>query len=391
MGDRRIGLRVGAILTCLAAVVSGCQFDGLNSLSLPGTAGHGPGSFEVTVELDNVVGLPQNSPVKVGDVTVGSVSGVVVMQRADSTVYAAVRLSLDRQVELPANISAAVGQTSLLGSQHVELIRPADRPAPVKLADGAHIRLGRTGHYPTTEEVLAALGVIINNGNLGSLQDITDAAYAAVVGRGATFTGLVAKLAELTTFLDTQTSTIIAAAEGVDRTAAALARGADALRQTLETLPAALDVLNRNRANIVAAFGALRRLASTAERVVSQTRNDLAADLKDTYPLIKALNDNADDVIHDLEILPTFPFAQKYLRNAVRGDYLNVFSTFDLTLRRLGENLLTTSRLDPNMPRLSEIVNPPDFLMGALSNLSGQAADPFRIPPGTATQHGAKP
>ena len=32
-----------------------------------------------------------------------------------------------------------------------------------------------------------------------------------------------------------------------------------------------------------------------------------------------------------------------------------------------------------------------DFLMGALSNLSGQAADPFRIPPGTATQHGAKP
>lgn len=345
----------------------------------------------MTVELDNVVGLPQNSPVKVGDVTVGSVSGVAVMQRADSTVYAAVRLSLDRQVELPANVSAAVGQTSLLGSQHVELIRPPDRPAPVKLADGAHIRLGRTGRYPTTEEVLAALGVIIHNGNLGSLQDITDAAYAAVVGRGATFTGLVAKLAELTTFLDTQTSTIIAAAEGVDRTAAALARGTDGLRQTLETLPAALDVLNRNRANIVAAFGALRRLASTAERVVSQTKVDLAADLRDTYPLIKALNDNADDFIHDLEILPTFPFAQKYLRNAVRGDYLNVFSTFDLTLRRLGENLLTTSRLDPNMPRLSEIVDPPDFLMGALSNLSGQAADPFRIPPGTATQHGAKP
>ena len=212
MGDRRLGLRGGAILTCLAAVVSGCQFDGLNSLSLPGTAGHGPGSFEVTVELDDVVGLPQNSPVKVGDVTVGSVSGVAVMQRADSTVYAALRLSLDSQVELPANVSAAVGQTSLLGSQHVELIRPTGRPAPAKLADGAHIRLGRTGHFPTTEEVLGALGVIVNNGNLGSLQDITDAAYAAVVGHAATFPGLVAKLAELTGFLDAQTSTIISVA-----------------------------------------------------------------------------------------------------------------------------------------------------------------------------------
>lgn len=391
MGDRRIGLRGCAILACAAAALSGCQFDGLNSLSLPGTTGHGPGSFDVTVELDNVVGLPQNSPVKVGDVTVGSVSGVAVRQRADSTVYAAVRLSLDRHVDLPENVSVMVGQTSLLGSQHVELVPPTARPAAAKLADGAHLRLGRVGHYPTTEEVLAALGVIVNNGNLGALHDITNEAYAAVAERATTFTGLVAKLAELTGFLDAQTGTIITAIEGVDRTAAALAHGADALARTLETLPAALDALNRNRANIVAAFAALRRLASTAEHVLSQTKDDFAADLKDTFPIIKALNDNADDFIHDLEILPTFPFSQKYLRNAVRGDYLNVFSTFDLTLRRLGENMLTTSALDPNMPRLSEIVNPPDFLIGALANLSGQAADPFQIPPGTATQHGAKP
>ncbi|WP_043986808.1 MCE family protein [Mycolicibacterium llatzerense] len=391
MGDRSVGLRGGAILTCMAAMVTGCQFDGLNSLSLPGTAGHGAGSFVVTVELDNVVGLPQNSPVLVGDVTVGSVSGVAVVQRPDSTVYAAVRLSLDRQADLPANISAIVGQTSLLGSQHIELVPPRDGPVRARLADGAHIGLDRARHFPTTEEVLAALGVIVNNGNLGSLQDITNEAYGAVVGRGATFTGLVARLAELTSFLDAQTNVIIAAIEGVDRTAAVLAHNSDGLRRTLETLPVALDVLNRNRGSIVAAFEALRRFASTAERVLAQTHDDFAADLKDTFPVIKAFNDNADDFIHDLELLPTFPFDRKYLRNAIRGDYLNVFSTFDLTMRRLGENLLTTSALDPNMPHLSEIVNPPDFLTGAVSNLSGQAADPFKIPPGAATQHGAKP
>lgn len=380
------------MLTCIAAVVSGCQFDGLNSMSLPGTAGHGAGSFAVTVDFDNVVGLPQNSPVMVGDVTVGSISGVAVVQRPDSTVYAAVRLSLDRQADLPANVSAKVGQTSLLGSQHIELVvPPGDGPGRDRLADGAHIGLDRASRFPTTEEVLAALGVIVNNGNLGSLQDITDEVYAAVVGRGATFTGLVARLAELTSFLDAQTNTIIAAIERVDRTAAVLAHNADALGRTLATLPAALDVLNRNRGSIVAAFEALRRFASTAERVLSQTKDDFAADLKDAFPVIKALNDNADEFIHDLELLPTFPFDRKYLRNAVRGDYLNVFSTFDLTTRRLGENVLTTSALDPNMPHLAEIVNPPDFLVGAVSNLSGQAADPFKIPPGTATQHGAKP
>ncbi|MUL49290.1 MCE family protein [Mycobacterium sp. CBMA293] len=391
MGEQRATLRGAAALVCVAGIVSGCQFDGLNSLSLPGTAGHGPGSFEVTLDLSNVVGLPQNSPVKVGDVTVGSVSGVAVMQRPDSTVYAAVRVSLDRHVVLPANATAAVGQTSLLGSQHVELAAPTDQPARGQLTDGAHIQQGRTGHYPTTEDVLAALGVIVNNGNLGALHDITDEMYAAVAGRGATFTGLVARMAELTSFLDAQTNTIIAAIEGVDRTAEVLAQNADALRRTLQTLPAALDVLNRNRSNIVAAFDALRRFASTAERVLSQTKDDFAADLKDMFPAILAFNDNADDFIHDLEILPTFPFDRKYLRNAVRGDYLNVFSTFDLTMRRLGENVFPTSALDPNMAHLAEIINPPDFLVGAVANLSGQAADPFTIPPGTATQHDAKP
>lgn len=44
------------------------------------------------------------------------------------------------------------------------------------------------------------------------------------------------------------------------------------------------------------------------------------------------------------------------------------------------------------MRHLDEVINPPDFLLGALANLSGQAADPFKIPAGTATQHGgAKP
>ena len=40
-----------------------------------------------------------------------------------------------------------------------------------------------------------------------------------------------------------------------------------------------------------------------------------------------------------------------------------------------------------NMKRLAEVVNPPEFLTGEMANLSGQAADPFKIPPGTATQH----
>jgi len=232
----------------------------------------------------------------------------------------------------------------------------------------------------------------VNNGNLGALQDITDETYNAVAGRSGTFTDLLPRLAELTGSLDRQTNDIIAAAEGLNRFAGILARSKDSLGRTLDSLPEALKVLNNNRSNIVDAFGALQSFATIASRILHQTKDDFAADLKDLYPVIKSFNDSADDIIKDLELLPTFPFHYKYLRNAVRGDYLNVFVTFDLTLRRTGESVFTTSLgLDPNMKHLDEVVNPPDFLTGAMANLSGQAADPFKIPPGAATQHEGKP
>lgn len=370
-----------------AVLLSGCSFGGLNSLDMPGTAGHGKGSFTITVELPDVATLPQNSPVMIDDVTVGSVSGIDAVQRPDGTFYAAVKLSLDGTVDLPENATATVAQTSLLGSQHVELAEPAQAPTG-RLREGSNIPISQTGRYPTTEEVLSSLGVVVNKGNLGALQDITDETYAAVAGRSGSFADLIPRLAELTNSLDQQTGDIIAAADGLNRFAAMLARSKDGLGRTLDTLPEALKVLNANRGNIVDAFTALRGFATVAAKVTSGIKADFAADLKDLYPVVKAFNDNADDIISDLELLPTFPFHYKYLRNAVRGDYLNVFVTFDLTVRRLGETVFTTSLgLDPNMKRLNEVVNPPDFLTGAMANLSGQAADPFKIPPGTATQH----
>jgi phospholipid/cholesterol/gamma-HCH transport system substrate-binding protein len=369
-------------------LLAGCSFGGLNSIDMPGTAGHGSGSYTITVELPDVTTLPQNSPVMIDDVTVGSVSGIEALQRPDGTFAAAVKLSLEKDVNLPENSTATVAQTSLLGSQHVELKAPIDQPAQGRLRENSVIPESQTSRYPSTEEVLSSLGVVVNKGNLGALQDITDEVYAAVAGRAGSFTELIPRLAELTGSLQQQTADIIAAADGLNRFAATLARSKDSLGRALDSLPAALKVLNDNRSNLVDAFTALRTFAGVASHVLSGIKTDFAADFKDLFPVIKAFNDNVDDFISDLELLPTFPFQYKYLRNAVRGDYLNVFVTFDLTVRRTGESVFTTSKgFDPNMKHLAEVVNPPDFLTGAMANLSGQAADPFKTPAGTATQH----
>ena len=50
------GLAVASLL------IAGCQFSGVNSLDMPGTVGHGKGSFTITVELPNVSSLPAEFP-----------------------------------------------------------------------------------------------------------------------------------------------------------------------------------------------------------------------------------------------------------------------------------------------------------------------------------------
>ncbi|WP_210085444.1 MCE family protein [Mycobacterium sp. OAE908] len=367
-------------------LLAGCQFGGLNSLNMPGTVGHGAGAYSITVELPDVATLPQNSPVIINDVTVGSVSGVEAVQRADGTFYAAVKLSLERNVKLPANATAQVGQTSLLGSQHVELSAPVGQPAIGELRDGSRIPESHGGRFPSTEEVLSALGVVVNKGNLGALQDITQEVSTAVAGREGQFADLIPRLAELAASLNRQTDDIISAAEGLNRFAGILANQKDSLNRTLDTLPAALKVLNDNRANIVDAFAGLRRLATVGARILSETKTDFAAETKDLYAVIKPVNDNRSALVDSLDFLATFPFPGKNLKRVARGDYFNIWEVFDLTLRRLGETIFTTSLgLDPNMKHLDEVVSPPDFLVGEMANLSGQAADPFKIPPGTAS------
>ncbi|OBG64921.1 MCE family protein [Mycobacterium sp. E3339] len=381
----RMWLRGGA-LAAGSALLAGCQFSGLNSLSMPGTAGHGAGAFSITVDLPDVATLPQNSPVMVDDVTVGSVAGIQAMQRADGSFYAAVKLALDKNVVLPTNSTATVAQTSLLGSMHIDLVRPKDKPAVGRLTDGSKISESHTGRYPTTEEVLSALGVVVNKGNVGALEEITDETYQAFAGHQDQFVDLVPRLAELTAGLNRQVNDIIDAVDGLNRFSASLARDKDNLGRALDTLPDAIRVLNKNRDHIVEAFSALHKLANVTSHILAKTKVDFAADLKDLYAAAKALNDNRKNFVTSLQLLLTFPFPNFGIKNAVRGDYLNVFTTFDLTLRRIGETFFTTSyALDPNMMHMSEVLNPPDFLVGEMANLSGQAADPFKIPPGTAS------
>ena len=85
----------------------------------PAPQGGGPGSYTIQAQLPDVNNIEPNSRVRVGDVTVGNVTKI---ERQGW--HALLTMRLNGDVDLPANATAKIGQTSLLGSLHIELAPP---------------------------------------------------------------------------------------------------------------------------------------------------------------------------------------------------------------------------------------------------------------------------
>ena len=197
----------------------GCEWRGLNSLSLPGTEGSGDGSYTIQAQLPDVVVIQQNTRVRVADVNVGNVTKIEVQDW-----HALVTMRIDGNVHLPANSTAKVGQTSLLGSMHIELA-PPDRRAAAGRAQG---RLGdpavvRRSTYPTTEQTLASVSILLNGGGLGQLQEINQTFAKALAGRENDMRSLLTQLDTFISQLNDQTDDIITATENLNSLAGQVA------------------------------------------------------------------------------------------------------------------------------------------------------------------------
>jgi len=364
----------GVALAASALLAAGCSFHGVNSLPLPGTVGHGAGSTSYTVELANVGTLEPNSPVLIDDVVVGSIRGVGVVDR-----HAEVKISVKPGVVIPANATAQVGQTSLLGSMHLQLGPPPGEQPAGALPANATIALNRSSTYPSTERTLAALSTVVNSGGLGQLGDIIHSVNAVLAGRQADIRALIGQLDTFVGTLNSQRDNIIATVTELNRFSATMVAQRDVITRALRDVPDALDVLLREQPRFVAALESLRRFSDTATGVVSDVKADLIADLRNLEPTIRALNDVGPDIGTALAFLPVFPLGQNLIDRGIRGDYMNLFVTVDLTLSRLRRGLLVgTSFGDENAP-LVPAPGDPGYDSFPFKNAGGEAV---ALPPG---------
>jgi phospholipid/cholesterol/gamma-HCH transport system substrate-binding protein len=331
----RIALRrLLAIGCCVMLTGTGCAFHGLNSLPLPGAVGRGPDADTYHVELANVITMESNSPVMIDDVVVGSVGPMTVKDW-----HADVQISVKHDLVIPANVEASIGQTSLLGSMHLELNPPLGQPGVGRLRPGATIPLSRSSTYPSTEQTLSSLSLIINGGGLSQIGEIIHNFSAALAGRGGAVRDLINRFDTFVGTLDQQRDNIVASIQALDQLAGTFAAQRDVLTQALRKVPPALDVLIKERPRLTAALDGLRKFSNTATGLINDTQADLVRNLKNLEPTVKGLADVGPDIDTALAALSVFPFTQNFVDRAVRGDFFNLHVILDLTIPKLKSGL----------------------------------------------------
>ena len=338
---------VALLAVLVLAATSGCGWRGLNSLPMPGTSGGGPGSYTIKVELPDVANLEENSRVRVGDVTVGNVTRI---ERQDWHALLTLRLAGD--VDLPANATATLGQTSLLGSMHLELAPPNGVPPQGRLHEGSLIPLASAGAYPTTEQTLGAVSMLLNGGGLGQLQDITKALSTAFGGREQDVRSLIEQLERFVAHLNDQSGDIIAATESLNRLAAQFADNDPIVERALKVVPDALAVLNDNRTQLADAADRLGKFSDVTADTVNQIKDNLVTELNQIGPVVESLANAGPSLTRALSMLATYPWPNETLDKWVRGDYANVTLVLDLTLSRIDSSFFTGTRWEGNLTEL---------------------------------------
>ncbi|MCA1984316.1 MCE family protein [Nocardioides nematodiphilus] len=361
---RRLLTTLVAILVgCL--VLSGCSFS-IYDLPLPGGAKTGASPTKLHVQFRDVLDLVPDSTVKLNDVTVGKVEKVTL----DHGV-ADVEVAVQKSVKLPANTTAEIQQTSLLGEKFVALKAPTDGTASTALMkSGDTIPLARTGANPEVEQVLGALSLILNGGGVAQLHTISTELNKALAGHEDAARSVLTQVDLFAKNLDEHKQAITDALDAVAKLSATAKSQEKTIDATLEELPGALSSIDQQRHDLVTMLQALSKLGDTGVRVISASKQGTIDIIKNLQPVLTSLARSGDHFVSAFNTLLTYPFVDAAVggtpqaaRNLHMGDFVNL----DMRLNLDFSDILDVGSLVPSAIAPGTVLNE---VLGCIRSLS---------------------
>ena len=328
--------RRAVALGAAAVVLTSCgSWKGIANVPLPGGPGTGPDHTTIYVQMPDTLALNVNSRVRVSDVYVGRVRSIELKNWV-----ATLTLDLDKSVQLPVNTLAKIGQTSLLGSQHVQLDPPPD-PSPQKLKTGDTIPLKNASAFPTTERVLASIASILTGGGVSNLETIQTEIFNVLNGRSDQIRDFLGKLDTFTDELNKQRDDLTRAIDSTNRLLSIVEQRNDTLDQVLTEFPPLIKHFADTRDLFADAVQALGRISNAADDALAPASGDLNTNLANLQRPLRELGKAGPYTLGALKLLFTAPFSIENVPKVVRGDYINVSLLVDLTLSAIDNGFLS--------------------------------------------------
>ncbi|WP_117433406.1 virulence factor Mce family protein [Mycobacterium marinum] len=325
----------GLALLMVALVLSSCGWRGISNVAIPGAPGTGKGAYTVYVQVPDTLAINGNSKVMVADVPVGSIRNIQLKNWV-----ATLTLGIDQGVKLPKNSLAKIGQTSLLGSQHVELAAPPN-PSSQLLKNGDTIPLKNSSAYPNTEQTLASISLILRGGGIPNLEVLQNEVYDIFHGRGDQIRGFLTRLDTFTRQLNEQRDDITHAIDSTNRLMAYVGGRADVVDRALTDLPPLIKHFADTRDLLINAVNSVGQLSDVTGRYLSEARGNLHTDLQSLQCPLKELGRGSQYLIGALKLILTQPFDIDAVPKIFRGDYQNVSATLDVTFSAMDNAVLT--------------------------------------------------
>ncbi|GAB7003140.1 hypothetical protein JCM18899A_06110 [Nocardioides sp. AN3] len=317
--------RLLALLAAVCLTLTACDFD-VYDLPLPGGADTGSHPLTLHVEFADVLDLVPDSGVKVNEVSVGKVTSVKLVDG-----HADVTLEVRRDTRIPANATAQIRQTSLLGEKFVSLAAPTSGASPALLESGDTIPLARTGRNPEVEEVLGALSLILNGGGVAQLKTISTELNKALAGHEDAARSVLSQVEVLTRNLDDHKDAIVAALASIDRLSQSVRGQERTIDATLGELPSALKSIDAQRQDLVTMLQALSGLGDVGVRVINASKAATIGAVRNLQPTLTQLADAGDSLVTSMNTALTYPFVDEVVgrdpqvaRNLHMGDYVNL-------------------------------------------------------------------
>jgi len=222
------------------------------------------------------------------------------------------------------------------------------------LKSGDTIPLMNSTAYPTIERTLASIAVILTGGGITHLDVIQTEILNILDGHVDEVHEFLRRLDTFVTELNRRSGDLTRAIDATNELLSIVANHNDTLDRVLTDFPPLIAHFADTRELFANATESLGRFSDAANRALTESRPNLHQNLQSLQRPLKQLVLASPYVVDALRLGLTAPFNIDGVPKLIRGDYVNVSATLDLTLSAIDNAALSGTGLSGMLRALEQ-------------------------------------